>query len=221
MLLSIAWKNVWRNKLRSIIVIVAVTLGLIGGILATAIMKGASKEGVSNIINDYISEIQIHNPEFKLNNEAKHYINNSDDLQEFIMNIDGVKSVTSRIKVTGMASSANSAIGISINGINPEQEKLVTAIHASILDSAGSYFESKARNPVIISKKTAEKLKLKLRSKLILTFPTSDGTYTTNAFKIVGIYKTINSTYDEANIYVKKSDLRRLTGFSESISQEI
>ncbi len=221
MLLSIAWKNVWRNKLRSLIVIIAISLGLVGGIFSAAVMKGAAKDGVRGMIDNYISEIQIHQPLFKLNNETKYHIKNSNEFEKNIKNIEGVKSVSSRLKVTGMASSANSAVGVSINGINPEQEKLVTTIYKNILDSSGTYFETKSRNPAIISKRLAEKLKLRLRSKIILTFPTSDGSQIETAFKIIGVFKTTNSTYDKLNIYVNKSDLARLTGYSEDVSQEI
>ena len=39
MILSISWKNVWRNKTRSMVVIVAVMLGIFGGVMATGIMN--------------------------------------------------------------------------------------------------------------------------------------------------------------------------------------
>lgn len=221
MLVSIAWKNVWRNKLRSLIVIIAVTLGLIGGIFSAGLMIGANKEGVTNAINTYVSDMQIHNSEYLLDKDSKYYIENSKNIVDYLGNIEGVKFISSRIKVLGMASSASSAVGVNINGIEPEIEKTVTTIYENMLDSGSNYLESNVRNPIIISHKLADKLNLKLKSKIILTFPLNDGTYTVSAFKIVGIFKTANSGYDETNVYVKKVDLARLTGFSKDISHEI
>lgn len=221
MLLSIAWKNIWRNKLRSAIVIIAVTLGLIGGILSVGIMFGSSDQHVKDAINDYVSEIQIHHPRYSENNEAKYIIENSDEIEKKISEIPEVKSVCSRMKIVGMANSPEAAVGIVINGINPVKEKTVTDIYSKIQDSSGNYFESEKRNPILISSKLAEKLKLHLRSKVILTFQEKDGTMTGGAFRVIGIFKTTNAVSDETNVFVKKSDLARLTLFPENTAHEI
>ncbi len=125
MLFSIAWKNLWRNKLRSLIVIIAMTLGLIGGILSAGIMGGASDQSLKDALNDYVSEIQIHHKDYSENNELKFYIDNSEELNTFIKNIKGVKSVSSRVKFLGMANSPVNAVGTFVNAIDPETEKTV------------------------------------------------------------------------------------------------
>ncbi len=221
MLISIAWKNIWRNKLRSGVVITAVTLGLIGGILSVGIMFGSSDQHVKDALNDYISEIQIHHPKYSENNESKYFIKNSESTENVLSQIPGVKSVCSRIKIVGMANSPEAAVGIVINGINPEKEKTVTDIYTKIPAGSGSYFENTKRNPILISSKLAEKLKLHLRSKLILTFQENGGTMTGGAFRVVGIFKTTNAMLDETNVFVRKTDLIRLTGFSENTAHEI
>ena len=221
MLLSIAWKNIWRNKLRSAIVMIAVTLGLIGGIMSVGIMFGSSDQHVKDAVNDYVSEIQIHHPKYSENNEAKYIIENSDNLEKQISEIPEVKSVCSRMKIIGMANSPEAAVGIMINGINPEKEKTVTDIYTKIPDSLGTYFENTKRNPILISSKLAEKLKLHLRSKVVLTFQEKDGTMTGGAFRVAGIFNTANAMLDEMNVFVKKTDLARLTGFPENTAHEI
>ncbi|MCF6184123.1 MAG: FtsX-like permease family protein [Bacteroidales bacterium] len=221
MLISIAWKNIWRNKLRSAVVIIAVTLGLIGGIMSVGIMFGSSDQRIKDALNDYVSEIQIHHPKYSENNEAKYIIKNSDNAEKIISEIPGVKSVCSRMKIIGMANSPEAAVGIVINGINPEREKKVTDIYTKIPDSLGTYFKNTKRNPVLISSKLAEKLNLHLRSKVVLTFQEKNGTMTGGAFRVSGIYKTNNSMFDETNIFVKKEDLARLTLFPENTAHEI
>ncbi len=221
MLISIAWKNIWRNKLRSAIVIIAVTLGLIGGIMSVGIMFGSSDQRIKDALNDYVSEIQIHHPKYSENNEAKYIIENSDNVEKTISEIPYVKSVCSRMKIIGMANSPEAAVGIVINGINPEREKTVTDIYKKIPDSLGTYFKNTKRNPILISSKLAEKLNLHLRSKIVLTFQEKNGTMTGGAFRVSGIYKTNNSMFDETNIFVKKEDLARLTLFPKNTAHEI
>lgn len=220
MLFSIAWKNMWRNKLRSLIVIIAMTLGLIGGILSAGIMSGAAKQSLKDALNDYVSEIQIHHPEFSENYDLNRYIENSAELNEFILNIEGVKSVSSRVKILGMANSPANAIGTFINAIDPDTEKTVTDIYKRIADTAGTYFESDRKNPILISRKTAEKLKLKLNSKLVITFTENDSTFSGGAFRVCGIYKTYSSVFDEMNVFIRQSDLKKISSLPDNISHE-
>jgi len=69
MIFSIAWKNVWRNKLRSLIIILSITLGLLGGIFYLAFANGMAQQQISSSIKTYISNIQIHHPQYLINNE--------------------------------------------------------------------------------------------------------------------------------------------------------
>ena len=220
MLFSIAWKNLWRNKLRSLIVIIAMTLGLIGGILSAGIMGGASDQSLKDALNDYVSEIQIHHKDYSENNELKFYIDNSEELNTYIKNIKGVKSVSSRVKILGMANSPVNAVGTFVNAIDPETEKTVTNIYKRIADTSGTYFESDRRNPIVISKRMAEKLQLKLNSKLVITFSENDSTYSGGAFRVCGIYKTYNSGYDGMNVFIRQSDLTKISSLPQNISHE-
>lgn len=196
-------------------------MGLIGGILSVGIMFGSSDQHVKDAVNDYVSEIQIHHPRYSENNEAKYLIKNSDKVARTISEIPEVKSVYSRMKIIGMANSPEAAVGIVITEINPEKEKTVTDIYTKIPDSLGTYFEKGKRNPILISSKLAEKLKLHLRSKVILTFQEKDGTMTGGSFRVVGLFKTTNSMFDETNVFVKKTDLARLTLFPDNTAHEI
>ena len=49
MILSIGWKNVWRNKIRSLVVIIAVMLGIFGGVMATGIMVHTALEAFETL----------------------------------------------------------------------------------------------------------------------------------------------------------------------------
>lgn len=196
-------------------------MGLIGGILSVGIMFGSSDQHVKDAVNDYVSEIQIHHPRYSENNEAKYLIKNSDKVARTISEIPEVKSVYSRMKIIGMANSPEAAVGIVITEINPEKEKTVTDIYTKIPDSLGTYFEKGKRNPILIRSKLAEKLKLHLRSKVILTFQEKDGTMTGGSFRVVGLFKTTNSMFDETNVFVKKTDLARLTLFPDNTAHEI
>ena len=113
-----------------------------------------------------------------------------------------------RVLSMSMLGSANKSGAIKVIGIDPQREALVTDIHASILE--GEYFEGVSRNPILISSKTAEEFKIKLRSKLVVTLNDINGEITSGAFRVVGIYNSQNPIYDKMNAFVRKSDLQRL-----------
>ena len=72
MIWSISWKNVWRNKIRSLVVIVAFTLGIFGGVYMVAVFVGMIDSRVKMAIGNEASHIQVHNPGYLDNNELKY-----------------------------------------------------------------------------------------------------------------------------------------------------
>ena len=160
MIWSISWKNVWRNKVRSLVVIVAFTFGILGGVYMVAVFVGMIDSRVKLAIGNEASHIQVHNPSFLDNNETKYTI---DDYQAYVNQIEKipeVKGVSPRIKILGMASTAGNASGVMINGIDPDREKQVTMIDESIVDGGGSFFGVDGRKPIVIGEKLAKTLKL-------------------------------------------------------------
>jgi ABC-type lipoprotein release transport system permease subunit len=160
MIWSIAWKNVWRNKTRSAVVIVAVTLGLAGGIFAAAVMVGMGEQRVQSAISNEVSHIQIHHEKFKENSELKYTMKGVPSLLDSIRNLPEVQGASKRLKVIAMANTAGNATGVTLNGIDPDMEKKVTDIHEHIREKGGHYFGQDNRNPVVLGEELAKELKL-------------------------------------------------------------
>jgi len=219
--LKIAWRNIWRNKLRSTIIILATTIGIFGGLFGTAIMKGMVLDMLNNSLENQISDIQIHNKKFVENNEVSYVITNTEKLINDVEKLNHVVAACERTKVFGMASTAYTGTGVMINGIIPEKEKLVTKIYQKLVDTSSQYLVSDKKNRIVISQKLADKLKVKIKSKIVFTFQDYNGNLTGATFKVEGIYKTQNSMFDEQNVFVKKTDLDRLLNLPKNTAHEI
>ena len=219
MIWSISWRNVWRNKLRSLIIIVAVAIGLFGGIISAAFMIGWLEQRTDAAIEYEISNIQLHNPKFLLNEEINFTINNPDKIINEIKTVEGVKAVCKRIKSTAMASTATTGTGIIINGINPVQEKQVTKLYEKLLQ--GYYFEKDDKIPAVIGQKLATKLNASVGSKIVITIANIEGIITYGAFRVIGIYKTSNDIFDEVNVFVRNDELINLISFDKNKTSEI
>jgi ABC-type lipoprotein release transport system permease subunit len=161
MIWSIAWKNVWRNKKRSLVVIVAVTLGIISGVLLVGIMEGWVKQRFHDAIYNEVSHIQIHNNEFIKNEEIDLTVRNLDEITRSIDSMKELSGWVKRTKIIAMANTPWANTGVIVYGVNAEKEKLITEICKEIVPDGGEYLDSKSPGEILISDKTAEILKLK------------------------------------------------------------
>lgn len=219
MIWSIAWRNVWRNRSRSFVIMSAMMMGLTGGIFYNAFMMGMNDQRKRAAITNELSEFQIHHPEYSLNQEIRFVIYKPDSLCRKISSLGNLKGVSYRTKNSAMIKTASTAAGTMVNGIDPDSEKLVTNIYQTVVE--GGYFEGSRRMPILLSRKMAEKLRAKLGSKVILSMANDKGSIVEAAFKVTGIYFTHNDIFDEANVYVMRSDLNKLLDFDENSTSEI
>ena len=218
MLFSLAWRNIWRNKRRSLIIISAIAVGLLCGLFASSIMFGMGESLVSSTIARDLGHIQIHSSQFEDEKLLTDTIPNPQKIVDKIKKQKNIAGITSRMVIEGMGSSATTSNGIRIVGIDPEQEKSVTNIYKQIVK--GNYFEKSGRNQIVIGKKLSENLGIKEKSKIILSFQGFDGSIIYGAFRVTGIFQTESTAFDRMNVFVREKDLVSLLG-SQPISHEI
>ncbi len=217
MLLKISWRNIWRNTTRSVVVIIAIALGLWAGVFASAFVQGLMKQRLESVITLEMSDFQFHEPGFRDEFLAKLYIQNGEEIRDAVSTEEAVLGSTGRLISMGMVGSAKQNGAIKIMGVNPEDEHSVTGLGDRVID--GAYFDGVKRNPVLISQRTAEKYKVKLRSKIVLTIQDVDGEIIAGAFRVVGIYKSENGVFDDMNLYVRQSDLRKMMKIDEGLHE--
>jgi putative ABC transport system permease protein len=124
--------------------------------------------------------------------------------------MEGVTGVSARTIVNGMASSPVSNTGVQIVGVIPGDESSVTTDAKRVVD--GEYLNKTGRLPVFIGKKLAEKLEVRIHSKLILSFAGRDGSIIYGSFRVVGIFETESTVFDRSTLFVRRSDLAGLLG---------
>lgn len=145
MILLTAWKNVWRNKTRSIVVITSVTIGVFAGIFGIGIMIGAIDQRIDSALNDEISHIQINDKNFNDNYDIQLTIDDIEGMNAEIMEIEGVQGLANRVVINAMANTATKSSGIQLIGINPEQEKTILGLNNKVIPETGTYFEKESR----------------------------------------------------------------------------
>ena len=210
MITTIAWRNIWRNKTRSLVIMTSVALGLWAGAFIAALYWGMGQERMRIAIENEIAHLQLHAPDFTLEFTNIPAIANVNELAAQITAMQGVKAVSARSIAMGMLATATGSAGIQINGIEPNAEAATSQLKSKLKE--GTYFESKKTNTVLVGAKLAKKLKLKLNSKVVLTFQDKEDNLVSAAFRVEGIYQSYNTALDERNVYVPITTLNNLLG---------
>ncbi|MCC6684163.1 MAG: ABC transporter permease [Bacteroidia bacterium] len=213
----LAWRNTWRHKIRSLVVITSIAVGLWAGVFMVAFSWGMYKQYMREAVATRLSHLQMHHPKFEEEREIKYMLTNASAVMKELQLMDKVKAATARTVTSGMVSSPATASGVTMYGVFPMEENKVTQIATRIIE--GNYFNDVARNPVLIGEKLAKKLKVKVKNKIILTFQDSSGEIVAGAFRVCGIFRSTNSALDEVNVYVRSADLCRLLNMDEVVHE--
>ncbi len=219
MVFKLAWRNIWRNRTRSMIVVGSIVIGIWALVFLLGFLRGQVNNYVSNIIENETSHIQIHQKDFKEDFEPGLFVSEARQMGENLLQNSEVDVVGRRIILNGMLASSAAAQGVVAKGVIPEEENQLTKLSSKIIE--GQYFDDDKRNQILISQRMADKLKVKIRSKVVLTFQNIAGEITTAAFRIQGIYKTVSRNNDELYVFIKFSDLQRLIEMPESAAHQL
>ena len=213
MILKIAWRNIWRSKVRSFIVLTSIAIGIWAGLLIIGFSFGMNNERTAAAIGSTLGHSQVHSDAFLEEPTSAATIGDAarvTALQQELLEAPFVTGVSVRGVMMGMVSAPKSARGVRMIAVDPESERENSTLPSTIVE--GDFFESKTRNSVVIGAQLAEKLGVGLRKKVVLTFQDGEGNISRASFRITGIYRTLNSTWDELNIYIKRSDLKKTIG---------
>ena len=197
----------------------SVILGIWAGIFILAFSWGLYQSNIRDSVYKQLSHIQIHHPTFNIENDPKFSISDTDKILDSLHSDKRTLSASSRVISTGMISSPTTASAVKILGIDPSSEAKQTGLNENVTN--GNYFDSAKDNEILIGEKLAKKLKVKIRSKVIVTFVNIDSEMISAAFRVGGIYKSKNTSLDEVNVFVQKDHLRDLLNLKPTESNEI
>lgn len=212
MIVKIAWKNIWRKPIRSLIVLLSIAIGLWVGLFLYAFDFGALAQRVDSVVGEETGHIQLHHPQFVEKDKAlKYQIPESDKVLEELNEIPGLIATERGFINQAVINSPYGNPFVAILGI-ANNEDSITHFKSKIVE--GDYFdENERRTPqVLVGKKLADKIKLKLKSRVIVTHPDGNGGTKRSMFKVAGIISLTNKMKEENTLFIKASALKRIVG---------
>lgn len=216
MLFTLAWRNIWRNYRRSVLVLLSVVIGLIAIILYDSLSIGMIQQMLDNQIGAHVSHIQIHKKGFNDNKVIQNYLPDPDKVRQALAQQKNVAHFSERVISFGIVSSPTGASGVSLVGIFPQEEAQITKIKSSLVE--GRYL-GEAAHEIVIGKKLAEKLDVGLGDKVVAMASALSGAIGSDVFRVVGIYETFSSEFDKLYAYVYLSNLQQMLEFKSQVSE--
>lgn len=214
MLIKLAWRNIWRNKRRSLVVLLSVIVGVNAILFMDGLSNGFLSQILFNQISTNVSHIQIHKNGFKDNKVIQSHIPDNKKVENTLQNTPGIKYYSKRVISFGLLSSASNSSGVYLNGIDSNLEADVSLIDDSIVE--GTYLSSNRRE-IIVGKKLAEKLKVGVGDKVVALSNTPDGTIGSDVFRIVGLFSTTSSEINKTYIFVNLADAQNMLEIGDKL----
>jgi ABC-type lipoprotein release transport system permease subunit len=192
---TLAWRNLWRHKRRTLItassiafgVMLAVTFTGAGDYFYTRMIDAGAKMGMGHIT--------IAAPDYNRAPSSKKFLGNAKQLQEALLEYPGVVSVVARIQGQAMFASANKSVGGTFIAINPAQENNQNNLFIQSLIE-GEMLDDTSGTGIVIGVDLARKLKVGLGKKLVYTTTDAHGEIVSAIARVKGLFQTGISEID-------------------------
>jgi ABC-type lipoprotein release transport system permease subunit len=217
MLIKVAWRNVWRNRARSGVIVLSVAIGLWAGIFMVGFYHGMIRQRIRSVIERETSHIQIHHPSFAEDHDLGYDIGPKDSILQRLPTGASVRAAAQRTVCHGMAATPSGSSGVKINGVEPDAEAAITGLSKDV--DTGSYFKPGGRNEVLIGARLAKKLRLVVGRKMVLTTEDREGNLSSGAFRVVGVFRTVNASHDETDVYIRIPDADVLGAMEGNVNE--
>ncbi len=128
-----AWRNLWRNKRRTIITAASVFFAIFFALLMRSLQLGSYDHMFRNIIESYTGYVQIQQEDFWDNKTIDNVFEFSPALEKSVLSDENAKSVVPRLESFALASVGSLTKGVLVMGIDPEKENLLSGLKAKLV----------------------------------------------------------------------------------------
>ena len=212
-----AWRNVWRNKRRTVVTIAAMTIALIVTICYQGIVQGYLQNMERNLLDYAVGDVQIFAPDYRENPSIYKRINNSEEIIEKLESA-GFKACA-RLLAAGLGAAGDTSSGVMFIGVDIERDAKVSLIYTQLI--SGKWLDDNDRNGVVLGRRLARTLDVTTGDNMVVLAQASDGSMANEIFNIRGVLKGVSDSADRSGIFMTSGTFRNLLAISEGAHQMI
>jgi ABC-type lipoprotein release transport system permease subunit len=217
MILQMGWRNIWRNKRRTAVILAAVIIGVWAMIFMGALMRGIADQMVKNSIATLTGHIQLQNEGFRNDPVIEHFLTAPEKLAPVLSRLPADAIWTERIRVNAVAANARHSDGVVLAGIDPGREAKISFIGDAV--SQGRYLREDDPYGIIVGRALLEKFETRLGHKLVLMSQGADGEIASRAFRIVGVFRAELEATEKRFVFVTLPAAQQMLKAGDEVSE--
>jgi ABC-type lipoprotein release transport system permease subunit len=219
--LRLAWRNIWRHRRRTLIIVLAMGLGLAMMMFYDGLIAGFNQAIYGNAIQVLGGNIQIHAEGYRAKADQTPLLPLAADqtVVQTALTRPQVLSATRRINTGGLATSREGAFAVGITGIEPEQEAGVNLAAKHVV--AGRYLTGEDLDMIFIGKGLADAMGVQVGDRITLTGRARHEQMRRRTMTVAGIYDLGMPDIEKRTIYISLGEaqaLYDLTGQSTEVA---
>lgn len=215
---KLAWRNLFRNKRRTLIAGTAIGLGLAALIFSDALIIGMEKNMIYTATSSFLGEGQIHHEKYRERAEVELTVN---DLESVLSRLDNepiVSHYTLRAMSFGMITSPANVSSVNIVGIHPPTETYLSQIDEALIE--GEYFSGDNPRDILIGSKLAEIMEVGIGDRVVMTVAQAhSGDLSQEMFRISGIYYFNVDEMDRQVAVIRLGKLQEMLGMDDQVHE--
>lgn len=216
MIFKIAWRNIYRNKKRSLITITSVFAALFLIILMRALQFGFYDKLIETVVESYAGYVEIHADGFWDNQSLDNSMQVDQQLLDNINSVEGVENIVQRLQTFSLISVGEKTKGGVINGVNLSEEQKITDWNKKMV--SGSF--DLRDNEIIIAKGIAEFFSISENDTLILYGQGYRGMMAAGKYPVKGVIDLKNPDLNKIGLFMTMESVRNYVS-SDDISTHI
>ena len=210
--LRLAWRNIWRHRRRTVIIMLAMGLSLGMMMFYDGLMDGFNNAIAGNAVRVLGGNVQVHAAGYREKVDSNPLLPLSDDaaIVKASLAQPNVIAAARRIQTGGLVSNREGAFPMAIIGIEPEAEAPVSLIAEHIVE--GRYVEPTDEDSILIGKGLAEALSLKVGDRLTMVGSDVHKQNRQRTMTVIGIYDIGIPSMEKATSYISLAEAQNLFG---------
>lgn len=185
-LFIMAWKNLWRNKRRTLITLASIFFGVILSTLMSSMQDGTYGNMIDMSVKLSSGYLQIQHPKFRENKSINNVFLPTEQLISSLKKIKEITTTAKRLESFALLSSGSNTRGGAVIGFEPEKDKKTSNLKNWI--SEGEFIEQGDKG-VLLTYNIAQYLNIGINDTLILISQGYHGVTAAGAYPVKGILK--------------------------------
>ncbi len=186
MIFLMAWRNIWRNKRRSVITISSIFCAVFFAVFARSFQIGVYNKMIENMVGMYTGYLQLHQDGFWKEQSIDNSFVLDAELIDLISTSENIDNFNERLESFALTVSNNLTKGAIVMGVDLKKEDQLMKLHSKM--KVGE-FPSDTSNAILLSEGLAEYYKLEVGDSLILMGQGYHGASANGIFDIQGIIR--------------------------------